>query len=90
MGGVGGAWDGERRVVGALRCGGVVVWGSCGVGESRCGGVAVWESCGVGELGGGGVTERVRCGCEEWPRRRYIVGWSMFARGIPPHRVVPF
>ena len=28
----------------------VTVLGSHGVGELRCGGVAVWRSCGVGEL----------------------------------------
>ena len=33
-----------------LRCGGVAVWGSCGVGESQCEGVAMWGSRGVGEL----------------------------------------
>ena len=32
-----------------LRCGGVAVWGSCGVGELQCGGVVVRGSCKVGE-----------------------------------------
>ena len=32
------------------RCGGVVVWGSRGVGELWCGGVAVWGSHGMGRL----------------------------------------
>ena len=33
-----------------LRCGGVAVWGSCGMGELRYGGVAVWGSYGEGQL----------------------------------------
>ena len=40
--------------MGELRCGGVAVWGSCGVGELRCGGVAVWSS---GNVGSGNVGE---------------------------------
>ena len=35
--------------MGELRCGGVAVWRSCGVGESWCGQVAVGGSCDVGE-----------------------------------------
>ena len=41
--------------VGELRCGKVVVWGSCVVGELRCGVVAELGSCCVGELWCGGV-----------------------------------
>ena len=33
--------------MGELWCGGVAVWGNCGVEELQCGGVAVWESRGV-------------------------------------------
>ena len=36
--------------MGELRCGGVAVWGSRGVGESQCGGGMVWGSRGMGEL----------------------------------------
>ena len=41
--------------IGEWRCGGVAVWGSCGVEELRCGGVAVWGSRGVGQLRCGAV-----------------------------------
>ena len=36
--------------MGELRCGGVVAWGSRGVGESRRGGVAAWGSRSLGML----------------------------------------
>ena len=46
-----------------LRCGGVAVWGICGVEELRCGGVAVWGSCGVGQSRCGAVSEgQSQCG----------------------------
>ena len=41
--------------MGYLQCGGVAVWGSCGVGELWDGDVAVWGCCGVGGLRCGGV-----------------------------------
>ena len=53
--------DGERSER-ELQCGGVAVWGGCGVGELRWGGVAVWGSCDVGELQCGGVVVWGSCG----------------------------